>query len=122
MANQQTSSKGLSAVLGAALFALGFVILFGNMDALGASVSRIFGRSASSDMEAIPALILATSHAVQAYAFDHQGFLSVLQQILVSFWPLILVFIGGALLRGAFLGQFTKAENRVTSPASGERS
>jgi hypothetical protein len=122
MANRQTSSKGLRSVLGAAFFALGFVILFGNMDALEASASRIFGGPASSEMEAIPALILATSHAVQAYAFDHQGFLSVLQQILVSFWPLILVTSGVVLLRGALLGQLTRIEPGVSSPTAGERS
>jgi hypothetical protein len=122
MANRQTSSKGLRSVLGAALFALGLVILFGNLDALEASVSRILGGPESSGMEALPALILATTHAVQAYAFDHQGFLSVLEQILVSFWPLILVISGVALLRGALLGQFTKAEHRGTSGAAGEHS
>jgi hypothetical protein len=99
MANQQTSSKGLRSVLGAVLFAMGFVMLFGNLDALEASVSRILGGAESNGMGALPALVLATSHAVQAYAFDHQGFLSVLEQILVSFWPLILVVIGATLLR-----------------------
>jgi adenine deaminase len=108
--------------VGAALFALGFVLLFANLDAVASSVSRILGTSQSSGMEAIPALILATSHAAQAYAFDHQGFLSVLQQILVSFWPLILVVIGAVLLRGALLGQFTRVEHGASSPAAGERS
>jgi hypothetical protein len=122
MENRQTSSKGLRSVLGATLSALGFVILFGNLDALEASVSRIFGGPASSGMEAIPALVLATSHAVQAYTFDHQGFLSVLEQILVSFWPLILVIIGAVLLRGSLLGQFPRIEPRVSSRTAGDRS
>jgi hypothetical protein len=102
MANQQTSSKGLRSVLGATLLALGFVMLFGNLDALEVSFNRILGGPVSGGMEAIPALILATSHAVEAYAFDQQGFLSVLEQILVSFWPLILVLIGATLLRNVF--------------------
>jgi hypothetical protein len=122
MANQQTSSKGLRSVLGAVLFALGFVILFGNLDALEASVGRIFGGPATSGMETLPALVLATSHAVQAYTFDHQGFLSVLQQILVSFWPLILVIIGAVLLRGVLLGRLTRIEPGVGSPTARERS
>ena len=121
MANQQTSSKGLRAVLGAALFALGFAILFGNLDALAASVSRSFGGPEPSSMEPIPALILATSHAVQAYAFEQQGFFSVLQQFLVSFWPLILVIIGAVLLRSALQGRFARVEPAVRSPAAGER-
>jgi hypothetical protein len=102
MANRQTSLKGLRSVLGAALLALGLVILFGNLDALEASVTRILGGPESSGMEALAAVVLATSHAVQAYAFDHQGFLPVLEQILVSFWPLILVVIGATLLRNVF--------------------
>lgn len=126
MANRQTSTKdptqGLRSVLGAALLALGFVLLFGNLDALEASLSRIFGGPAPSGVEALPALVLATSHALQAYAFDHQGFLSVLEQILVSFWPVFLVMIGAALLRGALLGQLTKSQLRASSPAAGERS
>jgi len=101
MANQQTSSKGLRPVLGAALLAIGFLLLFGNLDALEASVGRILGAPASGGTECVSVLILATSHAVQAYAFDHQGFLSVLQQILVSFWPLLLVMTGAVLLRSS---------------------
>lgn len=125
MATRQTttnSTKGLRSVLGAMLLALGFVLLFANLDALEASVSRILGVPAPTGVEALPALVLATSHAVQAYAFDHQGFLSVLQQILVSFWPLFLVMIGAVLLRGALLGQFTKTVHGASSPAAGERS
>jgi hypothetical protein len=105
MANQQTSSKALKSVLGAAILAIGFLLLFGNLDALEASVTGILGGSASSGLECLPALIVATSHAVQAYAFDHQGFLSVLQQILVSFWPLLLVMTGAALLRSSSVGR-----------------
>jgi hypothetical protein len=122
MANRHTPSKGLRSVLGAVLFALGFVILFGNLDALEASVSRILGGPESNGMEVLPALVLATSHAVQAYTFDHQGFLSVLAQILVSFWPLILVIIGAVLLRGVLLGRLTGIEPGVGSPTARERS
>jgi len=101
---------------------MGFVLLFGNLDALEPSVSRVFGGPTPSGVEALPALVLVTSHAVQAYAFDQQGFFSVLEQILVSFWPLFLVMIGVVLLRGAFLGQFKKIQHGASSPAAGERS
>jgi hypothetical protein len=104
MAKQSSSSKSLKSVLGAALLAIGFVFLFGNLDALEASANRIMGGASSSGMECLPALVLATTHVAQAYAFDHQGFLSVLQQILVSFWPLTLVMTGAALLGTSFGG------------------
>jgi hypothetical protein len=80
------------------------------------------GGPAPTGVEALPALVLATSHAAQAYAFDHQGFLSVLEQILVSFWPLFLVMLGAVLLRGALLGHLTKIQHGASSPAAGERS
>jgi len=102
MANQQRTSKGLKSVFGAALLALGFLLLFVNLDAVEASASKILGSQASSGLECIPAIILATSHALQTYAFDHEGFLFVVQQILISFWPLILVIAGAALLRSSF--------------------
>jgi hypothetical protein len=101
MANQKTSSKGLKAVIGAVFLAIGFVLLFGNLDALETPVNRILGAPASSGVECLPAVILATSHALQSYTFDHQGFLSVLRQILLSFWPLILVMTGAALLQSS---------------------
>jgi hypothetical protein len=126
MANRQTytqgPTQGLRSVLGAALLTLGFVLLFANLDALEASVSRIFGGPAPTGVEALPALVLATSHAVQAYTFDHQGFFSVLEQILVSFWPLFLVMTGAVLLRGALQRQFTRMVRGTSSPAAGERS
>ena len=73
-------------------------------------------------MEALPALVLATSHAVQAYAFDHQGFLSILEQILVSFWPLILVVIGATLLRNVFGNRLPNNRARAASEQVENRS
>jgi hypothetical protein len=45
--------------------------------------------------------VLATSHAVQAYAFNHQVFLLALLRTLVSCWPLLLVIVGTTLLQDA---------------------
>jgi len=105
MAHEQRTSKAMKSVLGAALLATGFVLFFGNLDALEACVNRFVGAPASAGMEALPTLVLAISHLLQVYVFDHQGFLSVLQQILVSFSPLILVLGGAALLQSSFGNQ-----------------
>jgi hypothetical protein len=60
--------------------------------------------------------------AAQSYVFDHPSFLSGLQQILVSFWPLILVIVGIALL-GQLFGKHFAADNGSASLASyGDRS
>jgi hypothetical protein len=60
----------------------------------------------------IPALGLAGLRAVQVYIFDHSHFLSALQQILVSFWPLLLVVVGAVLMRRTL-------EHRSAVPGTG---
>jgi hypothetical protein len=122
MATQQISSKGLKPVFGAVLLAHGFAILFGNLEALDGPLAHIFGVSEPAASGILPSLVLTIFHALQTYAFDHQRFLSGLQQILISFWPLGLVFLGTVLLRDAFLVHFSQAPAAGGSAASGDRS
>lgn len=121
MAAPHTSSKSLKSVTGAGLCALGLVFLFANLDAIAASASAFAGVPAPQTLQILPALGLAALHAIQAFAFDHSQFLSGLLRILVSFWPLILVLIGAALLRGAFPGRLTGYEAAVSSSTKGDR-
>ena len=99
MAPKQTSSRPVKSITGAILLALGFLVLFANLDAVAAQINSAAGIPGEQTPGMLPALILATLHALQAYAFDHAGFLSGLLQILVSFWPLILIIVGAVLLR-----------------------
>jgi hypothetical protein len=46
---------------------------------------------------------LLSLHAMQAYTFDYAGFFPTLLRILVSFWPLLPIFIGAVLLRSSVL-------------------
>jgi len=102
MVTRQTFPKHVKSITGAILLALGFLVLFANLDALAAQLTVAAGVSGESAADVLPALVLATVHALQTYAFDHAGFLSGLLQILVSFWPLIFIIIGAVLLRDAF--------------------
>jgi len=106
MTAQQTTPRSLTSVAGALLLALGFVILFANLDAAAAQLANAAGASAEHSVEMLPALAMAALHGLQAYVFDHARFLAGLRQFLVSFWPLILILAGALLLGDAFRGRF----------------
>jgi len=98
MTTQRTSSQRLKSISGASVFALGLLLLFVNLDGAAAHVSSLICTQAQAS-GMLSALGLAGLHALQAYTFDRTGFLSSLLQILVSFWPLILIAVGAILLR-----------------------
>jgi hypothetical protein len=106
MAAQQTTPRSLTSIAGAFLLALGFVILFSNLDAAAARIVSAAGTSGEHVLEMLPLLALALLHGLKAYVFNHAGFLSGLLQFLVSFWPLILILAGVVLLRSVFQGRF----------------
>ena len=101
MAARKASSQSLKSIAGAVLLALGLVILFANLDGVAGTVSSFAGISAHEGLGVFPALGLAGLHAVQAYTFDQRGFISAFLQILVSFWPVVLIFVGAVILRRA---------------------
>jgi hypothetical protein len=121
MSAQRTSRRSLRSIAGAILLALGFLVLFANLDAVAAQISGASGIPAAHEPEVLPALVLGALHAVQSYVFDHAGFLSALLQILVSFWPLILILIGGLLLRDAFHSLFASHKAAADASAMGDR-
>ena len=96
-----------------ALLVLGVFFLFTNVDALMASVSRTAGHTQEDASSTLLGLALAGLHATQAYAFDHEQFMSALHGILVSFWPLALVLVGVLLMRDFFTGCFAAHKARV---------
>ena len=106
MAAQQTTPRSLMSIAGALLLALGFLILFSNLDTAAARIANAAGTSGGHLLEMLPVLVLALLHGLEAYVFDHAGFLSGLLQFLVSFWPLILILAGALLLRDVFRGRF----------------
>jgi hypothetical protein len=94
--------------VGAVLLILGLVILFANLDEQAATFSNLAGISAHEGMGVLPAVGLAGLRALRTLTFNPGGFISALLQILVSFWPLVLIFSGVAFLRFA-LGRQTAA-------------
>jgi thiamine transporter ThiT len=105
MAAHQTTPRSLTSIAGALLLAFGFLILLSNLDAAGARIVNAAGTSGGHLLEMLPVLVLALLHGLQAYVFDHAGFLSGLLQFLVSFWPLILILAGALLLRDVLGGR-----------------
>lgn len=120
MTARQTSSRSLKSILGAGIFVFGLFLLSINLDGIGAKASSMVGTWAETP-GLLSALALAGLHAVQAYTFDHAGFLSSLLRILVSFWPLLLIVVGATLLRHAFKGHSGMHVAEAGSLAAGER-
>ena len=105
MTPRQTSSRTLKSIAGAGIFALGLLLLFVNLDGVAAQISYAVGAPAEAP-QILPVLGLLGLHALQAYTFDHAGFFPTLLRILVSFWPLLPIFIGAVLLRSSVLEGF----------------
>jgi hypothetical protein len=103
MAARQTTFRSFKSIAGAALLGLGMFVLYENMTVAAARLSHVLGANGSKVLGILPAVVLAVSQTVQAYALDHQRFLhSLIQQMFVSSWPLLLVIFGTVLSRDTF--------------------
>lgn len=120
MAERQRSSKNFNAMIGALLIALGLFLLFANLDQVARHASPSLS-SARSSLSTLIELGLTGLHAVQTYFFDQPTFRTGLHLILVSFWPLILVIIGAALLQNAVNWRQVGRRNHADSPIGGIR-
>ena len=94
----QLANNSLISILGAGILALGFVLLMVNLDVLSSHLNKHIGPAAD-DFGIIASIGLAGLHALHTYAVDQAGFLSSVWQLLVSFWPLLLIMTGAILLR-----------------------
>lgn len=101
MARHHKFSERWRSLTGGALVGLGLHILFGNLDRDAAQLRHFLGATGEEAFGVLPSVVLATSHAVNAYTLDHHGFLLGLLRMLVSFWPLLLVIVGTIFLREA---------------------
>jgi len=123
MATRQASFRSLKSIMGAGVFAIGLLLLFINLDAVAAEVSSMLCTRAEAP-GMLAALGLAGLHALQAYTFNHDGFLSSLLQILISFWPLLLIVAGAILLRPLAKGDSGRQNfgaERSTTSVRGDR-
>lgn len=123
MMAQQKTSRRIRSISGAGVLAIGLFLLFVNLDGVTAQISYASG-APSETLGILPALGLAGVRALHTYAFDPSLFLSSLLQILVSFWPLLLIVTAAMLLRPLARGeagpQGLSAESSATS-ARGDR-
>lgn len=118
MAKQMTTSRGLKAIVGATMLALGLLLFFANLDGVATLVNSSFtSTSPAVSSSTLFELGLVGLRAAQSYFFDHPSFLSGLRQILVSFWPLVLVLIGTALLGQSFGKSFVANDNSAALPS-----
>jgi ascorbate-specific PTS system EIIC-type component UlaA len=120
MAARKALLQSLKSIAGAVLLAFGFAILFANLDEVAAAASDFAGISAHQGLGVLPALSLASLHALRAYTFDHEGFVSGLLHILVSFWPLVLIFAGMVVLRRALRHRLAAPQQASQEPEAND--
>jgi hypothetical protein len=100
MAGQRTAfSKSIGA---ATLVGVGTLILYETVAGDVAQLRHVLDANGSDALGVLPAVVLATSQAVHACGFDHQGLMPCLLRMLISFWPPLLVIVGTILLRNGF--------------------
>lgn len=118
MTTTRSRKSRVFAALGIAIFGIGLTILLTQVDAAAGHLADRVGVSGEIG-SSLPAVILATVRTAQALAFDRANVFSALREMLLSCWPVILVLLGAALLRGAFNGLARYHRNGAAS-AQGE--
>jgi len=111
---QHYPSRNVKSILGVAFAAIGLLLLFVNLDDAASGFSRSLASPAESLGTAFE-LSLAGLRAAQDYFFDHSKFQSGVYQILLSCWPLTLVFFGAALLQNAVGSRWVRSKAGVPS-------
>jgi hypothetical protein len=102
MAGRRTIFRSSRSIAGAALLMVGMFILYENLAGAVTALSHALANR-SEALGVVPAVVLAVSQPVQAYAADHQRFFrDVFHQLLGSSWPLLLVIFGSVLSRDTF--------------------
>lgn len=100
MSGRETGCRAARSIGGAVLIALGMFILSENVAAAVGELKCILGANGLQTLGILPALVLAVSRELQAYAADHHGFLQNLREHgLILPWPLVLLRIGTFLSR-----------------------
>ena len=115
MGTRQNGTRRLYSVLGIVLLGVGLTILLAQLDTAASHLAERVGINSGEMGGTLPAAILTTVRAAQALAFDRANVLSAVREVLLSCWPVILVIVGAALLRGAFNGFARFRRNDATA-------
>jgi len=94
MARQRTHFQNLKSIGGAGLIGFGLLILFASLDGATQLPSHLLGATAREALGILPTVLLTAWQALQANVPGHHQHLECLLQMLVSFWPLLLVVAG----------------------------
>ena len=90
MARKHTTLKSLVSIVGAAVVALGLVILFGKLDGPATRLmTNLLGAAARTALELLLSHVPLAWQALQGYAFDHQGPSACPLQIVTTFWSVL---------------------------------
>jgi hypothetical protein len=89
-----TRSTSFKSIAGIALAGIVVLALLGNLDCAVAQGEDMFCAAAANALGILPCLVLSAWQAIQAYAFDQHRLLECLLQVLLSYWPLLLVVAG----------------------------
>ena len=96
----QTKFPSSKSIAGGALLGFGMFILYENLACTTAWLGHVLGASGSNSIGILPSVILAVSRCFEAGAANHQRFLhAMLQQALLSCWPMLLVTAGSIMSR-----------------------
>jgi hypothetical protein len=103
MARQNAVFQNRKSIVGAALIGLGLLILLRNVAAAASLIRslQMVGHEADS-LGILTAAALAIPQTLQAYLFNHTGFLQTVYQVLVSFSALLLIVTGTIFLAAVF--------------------
>jgi hypothetical protein len=100
MATQHRNSRTLKLALAAALLGLALLILMGSVDISVVQAGCPVGALLGAAFQAIPSILIQEGlRAIQTCLFDRQAFLPDCMRMLLSFWLLLLLILGTALLR-----------------------
>jgi hypothetical protein len=117
MARGRTVFRRSQSMAGAVLVGLGMFVLYEKLAGDVAWLSQVLGAHGSETLGVLPAFVLAVSQGVQAYAADHQRFLQgLLQQMLISSWPVLLVSFGSVLSRDLVTEKSTPVQEDTGDP------
>jgi hypothetical protein len=115
MARQNAVFQNRKSIVGAALIGLGLLILLRNVAAAASLIRslQMVGHEADS-LGILTAAAMAIRQTLQAYLFNHTGFLQTVYQVLVSFSALLLIVTGTIFLAAVFeVGEGLKKKNKA---------
>lgn len=123
MARHGTISRSSQSIVGATLVGLGIFLLYENLAGAVAWLSQVLGANGLETLGVPAAFVLTASQAAHCCSRDRHWVLqSLLPQILVSSWPLLLVTFGRVLSRDTLTEKSTHVEENNPAPVDARSS